>query len=97
MGYKGRQSVAEKRRHDAAKELAKKRAAVLGHFIGSWWEVSGGWRGGCVNPDCQAHVILSTRSINFGEVSSPTSLKRSCPYIVREVRIKGRKMLKQAS
>jgi hypothetical protein len=97
MGYKGRQSEAEQRKHDRGKELARKRAAALGHFIGSWHKVSQGWRGGCVNPECQAHIILRTGSANYSELSSPTSLKRHCPYIVRNVRLKGRQMIKRAS
>lgn len=74
-------------RHMAAAASA---AAVLRHQIVYWREVSGGWRGACGNKGCQAHVILSTRPQDFGSVHSPTSLKRRCPYIVRNLRIKGR-------
>ncbi len=79
-----------------AKERAVAKASALGHRIGAWREVYGGLRGACMNPHCQAHLYLRLGGLDYGEASSPTSLKMSCPYILRDARIKGRQALKRA-
>ena len=61
-----------------AKESAKKEAAEKGHVIGSWSETSRGLRGACLNDGCHGHIDLHVP--DYDRASSPTTLKRSCPY-----------------
>lgn len=68
---------------EAAQQEAEERAARLGHKIGSWRDDVKGRRGQCRNTGCFAHIFISGADLE--QVSSPTSLKRKCPY--RAVRV----------
>lgn len=63
---------------EVAQQEAEEQAARLGHKIGYWRDYSKGRRGECLNDGCFAHIFVSGADLE--QVSSPTSLKRKCPY-----------------